>query len=63
MPQTFVELFEDKGGWTVRVVERGEMIERDFQFRNQAAAWAAGQRIRLDLSDTTNPFPNQVPFD
>jgi hypothetical protein len=58
--QDFVKVISSPGKWTVRLVEGGEMREREFERENHALAWAAGQRIRLNLPNIPNPFPDQT---
>jgi hypothetical protein len=58
----FVSILVSPERWSVRVVEHGVMIEREFSFETQALAWASGQRIRLNLPNLLAPFPDQMPL-
>lgn len=48
-PDTAVNLECLEGKWSVRVIEPGEEISREFDRKVHAVSWASGQRIRLGL--------------
>jgi hypothetical protein len=47
MPNT-VQIVPNNGKFTVRIVEDGEIAEREFEFEQHAQAFAKGQSLRLE---------------